>query len=525
MSSSEVTAALLLSVITGSLGHICIVFPHQRGPLDISTSGNPSCFRHGAPCGGQNAEDPKVTLAAGGTAFIKWQQNYNHYSVGYSGYMDVAIAPLSSSDFQLLAVVSDKYVYAQDHQRNYTVVVSVPDMECDHCVIRVRYNAHKPGENTFYQCTDVRVTKTQGTQLLPQLPPYGKNEHICLHKALQLISPPHRRTTDGVTFYGIMYSRNQPDVANYVGVDAATGAIADITTLKYGVGFSSGRLGDVNANYIADGVAAVDPPRGITVMMNHLLSSSLDAPASTMLELGTNNGTVVRHGNVLGFDQRPFSAVVYQSFGQYLTFSIEEETTKPGNYYFVVGGLDWSGNWQEAVRMPDTENTYVNFQWAEYDPGRMMLFVLMGNENDADGLSARIYTFDVSNKSFMSHAEVDVSNYTFMSMQLYSKTGQLLAVSPGLFKDTYPGYSLVSVDPFTGAVVKLAEIAQAGIFENYYGGTIFNGVDQEKGFLYHMLRVADAEADVIATITLSDMTTTFSKITNIRHVHNLARGI
>ena len=43
------------------------------------------------------------------------------------------------------------------------------------------------------------------------------------------------------------------------------------------------------------------------------------------------------------------------------------------------------------------ENLYINFQWAEYDPGRNMIYVLMGNENAADKLQARFYIFNPPN--------------------------------------------------------------------------------------------------------------------------------
>ena len=37
--------------------------------------------------------------------------------------MDVAYAPLNSSNWKTIAYVADEYFYAQDHQRNYTAIV------------------------------------------------------------------------------------------------------------------------------------------------------------------------------------------------------------------------------------------------------------------------------------------------------------------------------------------------------------------------------------------------------------------
>lgn len=61
----------------------------------------------------------------------------------------------------------------------------------------------------------------------------------------------------------------------------------------------------------------------------------------------------------------------------------------------------------------------------------------------------------------------------------------------------------------------------AGVFGGYYGGTIFGGIDQSKGLLYHVLRVDETEADVIVTIDLVNKNITFSPMMYLRHLHNL----
>ena len=52
----------------------------------LSQSGSATCFRHGAPCGGQNASTgPFETYTGGQQVFIKWLQNFNHYEIGFPG--------------------------------------------------------------------------------------------------------------------------------------------------------------------------------------------------------------------------------------------------------------------------------------------------------------------------------------------------------------------------------------------------------------------------------------------------------
>lgn len=60
-----------------------------------------------------------------------------------------------------------------------------------------------------------------------------------------------------------------------------------------------------------------------------------------------------------------------------------------------------------------------------------------------------------------------------------------------------------------------------GYFAKDYGGNVFNGVSSH-GILYHSFRLYDTDADVIAAIDLNKKTITFSELTNLRWVHNLA---
>lgn len=59
------------------------------------------------------------------------------------------------------------------------------------------------------------------------------------------------------------------------------------------------------------------------------------------------------------------------------------------------------------------------------------------------------------------------------------------------------------------------------MFNPYAGGMIFGGLDQSRGVLYQVLRIADSEADVIAAVDLNSKKATFSKMTNLRHIHNM----
>ena len=61
-----------------------------------------------------------------------------------------------------------------------------------------------------------------------------------------------------------------------------------------------------------------------------------------------------------------------------------------------------------------------------------------------------------------------------------------------------------------------------GYFALYYGGSIFQGIDEETDTLYHVFRLIDTTADVIVGINLYNYKMTISGITNLRHIHNLS---
>ena len=58
-------------------------------------------------------------------------------------------------------------------QTNFTYPIAVPNIDCPHCVLRMRYQSQNPTENdrgtTFYQCADVAITKSDTVRDLPKV--------------------------------------------------------------------------------------------------------------------------------------------------------------------------------------------------------------------------------------------------------------------------------------------------------------------------------------------------------------------
>ncbi|CAH1799012.1 unnamed protein product [Owenia fusiformis] len=548
--------------------HLCIISPRQRGEFDISKGGSPTCFRHGEPCGGQPPAPPNITYMGGQTVFIKWQQNFNHYSVGFPGYMDIALAQSDSANFTLLTVVRDENFHAQDHQQNYTAAVVFPNIDCDHCVLRMRYQSHKPGESTFLQCSDIRIKKSSGKRATSRINSKAVDPaQKAIKDAIKLID--RKPTTSSPTFYGVAYDEYDPDRCHYVKLEWPNLYTQPISTLPLGVvsfksrrtvhgvsnkmsftsgaklhqpmrlkrsTFSSSRtvLSKMvgkhrnqisnHQSFLMDQIMTSDTSPGpggsvnVTVFIKH--SGDLDDPTVNMFVVGAWNGSLVKDESIIWLDKAPISAIQLESPTTYLVFQIEESEKKPGSFIFKLGHFNLDGEYWGDLATSDPENTYINFQWADYDYDKQLYYVLMGNENSPDALDARIYTFQVNKK--VSYKQIDVSKYTFQSIQVYQRTGQLIAMSPGLFNETYPAWTLVEVDPFTGHVEKLFDVTPPGIFSKYYGGTIFNGVDNTKGILYYTLRVADSSASLIVSVNIETGQVGYSNMANLGHIHNLA---
>lgn len=113
--------------------------PVQRGGFNVSDPGDNSCFQPNGPCGNAPSGNPVATFLGGQGNGVSFQQNLNHYNPGYPGYIDIGYAPFpakSDDEFIVLATVPDYWAHLQAAQHNFSVPVLMPNIDCDHCVLR-----------------------------------------------------------------------------------------------------------------------------------------------------------------------------------------------------------------------------------------------------------------------------------------------------------------------------------------------------------------------------------------------------
>ncbi|XP_052811867.1 uncharacterized protein LOC128239310 [Mya arenaria] len=507
--------------------HMCLMSPRQRGDMDISKSGSPTCTRHELPCGGQPIETPRLMYAPGQTVFFQWQQNFNHYEAGYPGYMDIGIAPNeNSTEFTTLTVVTDKYVHSQDYQENYTAIIKLPEMECNHCVIRARYNAHKPGETTFLQCADIQISKTAKKTKNMKISGSRSDQRklLPLKRALKLkrfydSKYKIEKESSGATLYGFAYNPFEPHRSHYVSVDTVSGKLDMLQSYGFGIDDPSGGS---DAIFIADEVIAINNWRNMSTVLMHPFGTR-ETAASVHYTIDFTNGSLIEYGGISDFDGHAINGLSWNTDGTSVAFRILPPDEN-GSFILEAGILS-SFNYEKRASVP--ESLYVNFQWLEtnMDNGKKV-HALLGNENAPDELNARIYNFDIFNGDYIGFTELDVSSYTFMSMHSYIGSGNTLyAFSPGLWFDESWAWSLVAVDTDSGNVTKACDIAPKGIFQRFYGGSVVQGNQNPDGFLYHVLRVMDSEADFVVAVNPKTCEVRFSDVTNLRHLHSLQRPV
>lgn len=210
----------------------------------------------------------------------------------------------------------------------------VPNKDCEHCVLRVRYKTHRPGELDYVQCADVTiVTKPSADVPLSNFPLIRREYHE-LSKGFDLQNryPMRKQNADGITLYGFAYNPYEANRMEYIKIDLLTGMKEGL--YRYNFSMESGiktylapSVGRINVHqdeysFVADSVLSVDTKKGQTTLLYH--SGDLEAPPATIWEVDTTNGFVLRQKDISSSGTQSFSAIFPNGDG-YFTFSIRNK--------------------------------------------------------------------------------------------------------------------------------------------------------------------------------------------------------
>ena len=214
-------------------------------------------------------------------------------------------------------------------------------MQCEHCVIRARYNSHKPGEQIFYQCADVKLyhiydALDKTLKYEPQIP-FGK-QHLPLHrmKALRKVTSQihgHRFSDVNTMLYGFAFNPFEQDRSHYVSIDPMTGVTNVLNSYDMGIDSSTYRnmsqfrrknLSDDEkiGHFFVDEIMSVDYGRNTSNFLVHKSSSREDAPASMMI-LGTMNGSMVENADIFQFEGGAINGLSWYTYGVSVAFKLQ----------------------------------------------------------------------------------------------------------------------------------------------------------------------------------------------------------
>lgn len=179
------------------------------------------------------------------------------------------------------------------------------------------------------------------------------------------------------------------------------------------------------------------------------------------------------------------------------------QTTSNNVYTFSAFWLDPNGTISGPIGTTSSDSTFVNFFWSEFNPcagSEGVVYILSGDENSLDTLDVTLYSIDVASGTVTA---VLVNNTEFTVSSIHAWVAQdcqyLYTVSPGLVSTAASSrvWSLLQIEPSTGAIVSSTPVTPPGLYNDYYGGGIYgNAVTSDNQLLYLFQRSIDPSFDL-----------------------------
>eukprot|EP00047_Mylnosiga_fluctuans_P002063 m.223022 g.223022 ORF g.223022 m.223022 type:complete len:527 (-) comp10863_c0_seq1:43-1623(-) len=514
-------AALLLAAMLGpAAAHVCLINPAQRGLLNITSPGDQSCARPQYPCGGQTPSAgpyPSFPRYSDGWFTTDVQENLNHYEVGYPGYIDLSwtsnLNPTNESDFTVIGIISDTNFHQQAYQNNLTFWAQAPNINCAHCILRVRYISHKPEVPPFYQCADVQF-KTHSE--LPQRPvplvldprPANPGQHPKGNNDTKL---------QGIGSWTWWWWWSSGSEAEFAAVDVVTGYIEYKSILPFAI---RRRSADQDLPFILDQIYAYNN----VTKTAYFLGASADLTGGFPKWEGVPDKLVSNSSAGLHITQivnvpAPIVGLALNSATQTLYALMIRP--QGGQFVYSLATLDPNTGVLSILSTSAPTSVYTNFQWIEGDWNTGHIFVLAYNQNSLYSLDSVIYAFDLS-KNTVTMTPVNTGRFVISGFHARPEGG-LLATSPGHFDpNNSSAWWLVVVDPFSGLITPQFQIAPAGFAQPHLNQVVFNGYDPVTGLLYAHFDMWASYGASVAVIDVQKQAVEFSPPVWLGDTHNLA---
>jgi len=334
--------------------------------------------------------------------------------------------------------------------------VMIPNIACPACTLQIKYHPNKPTEPIFHNCADVSFqmsTYDFPKRLFGFVSRDPSEEYM---SGLVEILPDGRLIDTGF----FIHSFKRQNLPNLFLTNGVITHFAPNNSLFF--------IGDTLAVFVNAQNAA-----------NNLYSYDLDT--ETFNFVGTLKRSGVQWAALLS--------------GTNMLYGVQQSLVG-GNYVYTVSAITLTGIVTD-IATSHQDDTFVNFFWADIDVANSLIYVLGGDENSLYTLDATLYTF---NLIFGTVHSVQVNNaaYTLSNFHVDPQTGNIYAVSPGLFNSV--AWTIVQINPQTGAVTAKTSIANSSLWPLYYGGGVYKGLVGNQLFHTFKWRTTGATALTVLDI-------------------------
>ena len=396
----------------------------------------------------------------------------------------------------------------QGTQTNFTIPISVPNINCAWCTLQVRYHPNseffprslisepskvtnkkstEPTEPIFHNCADIAITTPGATPVAGRLM--------------------------GIAKPGPTYSALD-DLSSFTIINPASGLTQRLSPTSYHIGLRDAMPAHKNfapieflsQELFVVGNGLVAPLEGTDVyyFLSRPSASSLRGPFTQLSEFRISyfNYTAVPLQFPSGIDQWA-GLISTHSKSTPAPLILIGQTTSNNIYSFSAFWLYTNGSISGPIGTTSSDSTFVNFFWTEFNPcagSEGTVYILSGDENSLDTLDVTLYSIDVASGAVTA---VLVNNTEFTVSSIHAWVGQdcqyLYTVSPGLVSTPASSrvWSLLRIEPTTGNIASSTPVTPPGLYNDYYGGGIYgNSITSDNQLLYLFQRSIDPSFDL-----------------------------
>ena len=130
-------------------------FSHARLRADgITPPRNNNAGLKTGPCGGVARTNSSVTLTAGSTITLTWEEVVQH-----PGSYEFSISLANDQNFVRLKVVPDTQDNGNDLPHQYSTTLDIPNVVCDACTLQmIQVMTENPNNpRNYYSCADIKI--------------------------------------------------------------------------------------------------------------------------------------------------------------------------------------------------------------------------------------------------------------------------------------------------------------------------------------------------------------------------------